>query len=542
VNTVFKRYAARVGVVAAAVAAAGAFAAGPAMAAEDPGANLGSLSFSPSSGVGQTNFSLVTSGGCPSGATNIVGFINSAANGWTDVVLVSNTSNNISTTGSFTVGVSNNLANTANANTLVLGPGRYDIFLRCQNRLATTNFGSFSGSINVGAAPGGDFTQAPYSTVVTNVDTTTSNVTATPNSGASGSAIALSASVAANSGSAIPTGEVDFFDGANQVGTATLDGTGLASTSTSGLGIGAHSITAKYVGATGFNASQSATGTPVTITAGAPVLTVKVNGTAVTSPATASATDTVLLSASVGGAGTCEFFDGTTSLGTAPASAGTCSKSLGSLPAKAYSFTAAFTPTGSATVSSAAFALTVNAASTGGAVTENINVTVPAGGLTISLNDGQDGEVNLSTPTLRPEGDYLTAGGSLDPVKVVDTRVGSAAGWEVRGALTGDFTGQDVSNTGASIKAENLGWSPSAPFATSANQVITPGPVVAPATPPLESSAASTGDGLASSRVLATASSGHARGTAVLGADLALTIPTSTLSGAYPAHLPPTDS
>jgi hypothetical protein len=170
-------------------------------------------------------------------------------------------------------------------------------------------------------------------------------------------------------------------------------------------------------------------------------------------------------------------------------------------------------------------------------VTENIHVTVPAGSLTISLNDGQDGEVNLSTPALRAQGDYLTAGGTLDAVKIVDTRVGAATGWELRGALTGDFTGQDVSNTGAIIKAENLGWTPLAPFSTSSSQTVTPGPAVSPATPPLESSAASTGDGLASSRVLASAASGHARGTAVVGADLALNVPTSTLSGAYTAHM-----
>jgi hypothetical protein len=536
VKILTKRRIARLGVAVAVVGAAGALAASPAMAAQDPGPNLGKLHFSPSTGTGSTNFNMVSEGPCPAAATNIVAFVNSTVTGWTDIVLLSNTTNGVSTTDPMTVGVTNNLFNTANANTLTLSPGQYDVFLRCQSRLGTTIYGSYTGSLTVGTAPGGDTSAAPYSEVVTKTDTTTSNVTATPPSGATGDAISLSATVAGVSGSAIPAGEVDFFDGATMVGSGTLNASGAASVSVTTLGLGAHSITAHYLGDAGFNASQSSAGTPVTIGAGVPVLTVKVNGSAVTSPATASASDTVLLSAAVAGAGTCEFFDGAASLGTATASSGTCAKSLGSLPAKAYSFTVAFTPTGGATVSSGAFSLTVNAATSGGSVTENIHVTVPAGSLTISLDTGQDGEVNLSTPSLRAEGDYLTAGGSIDPVKVVDTRVGTASGWQVRGVVT-DFTGQDVSNTGSTIKAENLGWTPLAPFSTSASQTVTPGPVVAPATPPLESSAASTGVALASSQVLASAASGHARGTAVIGADLALNLPTTTVSGAYAAQL-----
>src|SRR6476620_7509945 len=96
---------ASVGVLVAAIGAAGAIAAAPAMAAQDPGTNLGHLHFSPSTGTGSTNFNMVSDGPCPSGATNIVAFINSTANGWADVVLLGNTTNGVSTTGPMSVGV-----------------------------------------------------------------------------------------------------------------------------------------------------------------------------------------------------------------------------------------------------------------------------------------------------------------------------------------------------------------------------------------------------------------------------------------------------
>ena len=47
---------------------------------------------------------------------------------------------------------------------------------------------------------------------------------------------------------ATPSGAVAFYDGTTQLGTGTLSSTGEATFSTSGLGIGSHSITAFYGG------------------------------------------------------------------------------------------------------------------------------------------------------------------------------------------------------------------------------------------------------------------------------------------------------
>ncbi len=134
----------------AALGVAAVFTATSASAAEAPGPTLGTLSFSPATGKADTNFTMVSSAACPVGATNLVAFINNPAAGYTDVVLLSNTTNGISTTGPMSVGVSNNLYNTAIANSLPLPSGSYSVFLRCQSRLGTPA-GSFTGVITVTA-------------------------------------------------------------------------------------------------------------------------------------------------------------------------------------------------------------------------------------------------------------------------------------------------------------------------------------------------------------------------------------------------------
>ena len=63
--------------------------------------------------------------------------------------------------------------------------------------------------------------------------------------------------------SGAPTGAVTFFDGATQLGSSNLNGTGGASLSTSSLAVGSHSITAVYAGDSNFDGSTSAASTVV---------------------------------------------------------------------------------------------------------------------------------------------------------------------------------------------------------------------------------------------------------------------------------------
>ena len=83
--------------------------------------------------------------------------------------------------------------------------------------------------------------------------------------------VAFTATVTADDGA--PTGTVNFMDGSSVLGTATVDGSGRATLTTSLLAAGSHTITAVYAGATGFNGSvsegvtQTVTPAPLTITA-----------------------------------------------------------------------------------------------------------------------------------------------------------------------------------------------------------------------------------------------------------------------------------
>ena len=62
-----------------------------------------------------------------------------------------------------------------------------------------------------------------------------------------------------------PTGTVTFFDGATSLGTGVVNGSGVATFTTSGLAVGFHSITAQYAGDTNFGSSTSAAYTQVTV-------------------------------------------------------------------------------------------------------------------------------------------------------------------------------------------------------------------------------------------------------------------------------------
>src|SRR5581483_6361292 len=98
--------------------------------------------------------------------------------------------------------------------------------------------------------------------VVNKANTTTANVTSSANPSVFGQPVTLSTTVTATApGAGTPTGTVTFFDGATQIGTATLNGSGVGSITVSTFSVGSHSITVKYGGDGNFNASQTAAAT-----------------------------------------------------------------------------------------------------------------------------------------------------------------------------------------------------------------------------------------------------------------------------------------
>jgi hypothetical protein len=256
--------------------------------------------------------------------------------------------------------------------------------------------------------------------------------------------------------------------------------------------------------------SAGPTATTTTLTA-AP--TSATQGAGVTLTATVAASD----AAGTDAAGQVEFFDGTTSLGTAGVSGGTASTTVSTLPVGADSVTAQFEPT-SATAfagsTSSPVTVTITTAAPG---TETINVGIAAvtsGSLTLTVNSTP---VTLSTP--KNVGTDLDSTGALSPVTVTDSRLPGQPGWNATGSV-GDFT------SGANTLTGNaLGWTPAITTPNTANDV-TPGAAVASNNP-----------GLKTPAPLAAAAAGHGGGTSVLGAGLDLQIPFTQAAGNYSATL-----
>jgi hypothetical protein len=117
-----------------------------------------------------------------------------------------------------------------------------------------------TGSHSITASYSGDsnFT-ASVSTALSQVvqkAATTTTLSAAPGTANVNQSVALTATVTpGNSG--VPTGPVSFLDGVTQIGSASLNGSGLATFSTSTLAAGTHSITAVYGGDSNLNGSTS---------------------------------------------------------------------------------------------------------------------------------------------------------------------------------------------------------------------------------------------------------------------------------------------
>jgi hypothetical protein len=87
------------------------------------------------------------------------------------------------------------------------------------------------------------------------VQRTTTGLTSAPDPSGFGQPKVLTATVTGASGT--PTGTVSFLDGVTPLGTAPLNGSGVATLTVSSLGVGSHSLTAVYSGDSNFSASTS---------------------------------------------------------------------------------------------------------------------------------------------------------------------------------------------------------------------------------------------------------------------------------------------
>jgi hypothetical protein len=256
---------------------------------------------------------------------------------------------------------------------------------------------------------------APVSVTVGTLQASTTALVSSLNPSAGGQGVTYTATVTGSGGT--PTSTVTFLNGVTRIGTGTLNGSGVATLTTSSLIVGAHSITATYGGDTNFTSStstavaQTVTGAPSTV-----VLTSTLNPS--------GANVAITLTATVAGSGgtptgTVSFFDGTYWLASSTLTNGAATFSTSALPIGSHSITVQYS--GDTTFASgtsntvtqfvtgtkpSATALTslLNPSVKGQAVGFTATVTSTTGGTPTGIVTFFDGSASLGTATLNASG------------------------------------------------------------------------------------------------------------------------------------------
>jgi hypothetical protein len=186
-----------------------------------------------------------------------------------------------------------------------------------------------------------------------------------------GQNVMLTATV--SGGGSTPTGSVTFTDGSTSLGTFPLNGSGVASLSTTTLPVGPNSIQALYLGNASYADSSSATTVQVN---GIPTVTLSPSPGVVNQGLTETLTATVTGSGATP-TGNVTFYDGSTSLGSVPLTSGAAVLSTTTLPAGPDTITASYSGDGNYnSQTSLPATVTVNI--------QNVAFIHPGGWLTVS--------------------------------------------------------------------------------------------------------------------------------------------------------------
>lgn len=513
--------------VASTALAAGALVASTTASAQ--AADLGAFYLAPNTGTTSNTLTAVTQAGtkCPAGTTGYDILMDgpSVANN----LLQGNTSPGLAEdSDSVNMSVGQTFRAFFEREAIATPNGAYTLTMECVGPDFFTVTDTFTQTVtftSTGGAQNANFTSAAMPGL-----NTTTNLTG-PATATFGSPVTFNVAVEPDA----TNGQVQFKDGATNLGApVTVSGAGLASITTSALSGGSHSITAEYLGGSGFNASTSNTHA-INITAMSTSLSLA--GPAAPTAQYDAAAFTATVTPNV--AGTVRFFEGATTLANnVPVNgSGVATFSTTALLAGDHTIGAEFTPANPANASgSTATPVTHTVNPPAGLVrstSQTLTVNIDAGDLLISV-DG-DGQVDLGTAVVDPSGELLTASGAIDPIIITDTRAGDP-GWEVSGIVT------DFSNGIDAINGFNLGWTPVTPAAgdLSPNQAgaFVIGSAVAAANEQTATSTPLNGAlGLEASRVFGTAPDDSGNGTAHLNAGLQLNIPTDVSPGDYTALL-----
>jgi len=319
-------------------------------------------------------------------------------------------------------------------------PGRYEFVLRCQES-------EFLGSI-VEQWSGGVIFSSPtawsaISPAPPRAVPTTTLLTAAP--AETDWPPTLIATVSGDDSSP-PTGSVEFFDGTASLGSIDLDASGAARWGHRLFVAGTHAITGVYSGDHTF---QSSTGT---VSVDVTQAVFRTRTTLSVDPPSGPAYQAVTLGGHVidydapGAAaplGSCTFFDGAATVGTAPVGADrSCTMTSSAFAPGDHQFAIVFTPTDplqyEPSTSEAKAATYVD-----GGDGQTVVVTVPAGELSIFTPYTQTNPLDLGDMVLAADGSSFSATAEFREVTVTDTRAGNP-GWTA--SLTrADFVGPDGS-------------------------------------------------------------------------------------------------
>ncbi len=170
----------------------------------------------------------------------------------------------------------------------------------------------------------------------TSIGTITS-LASSPNPSVFGQLVVFTASVVPSSGTSVPTGTVSFMDGSTVLGSTPVNGSGVATFSTTSLAVGPHVINALYSGDATYNASSSTLTQTVNRANTATTLTSNRNPSNTGQPVTFTATVSPAIAT-----GVVRFLDGAVLLGSAPLNGGAATLTTSNLSTGVHSITAQY--------------------------------------------------------------------------------------------------------------------------------------------------------------------------------------------------------
>jgi hypothetical protein len=314
-------------------------------AAQSATTNVGTLTFSPATGLASDPVDLTTvskgpNTGCPTGSGSARGIINGPGQ-WINIPLIGTDTSNVSTTGEFHEPLGDTLGGIAAANSLSILVGKYDISLICQDADGVATFGSFDSSIWFTSA-----TQFQSTDPAVQVASTTTVVSASPVSPqALGTSVTFTAMVSPTSAA----GSVQFKDGNTSLGSAEAVSGGHATYATNALTAATHSISAVFTPSTNAYSASMATAISYVISNPSATSTATLVTSNPVSPVVAGAPVTFTATVTPTAAGSVQFKDNGVNLDSVQTvSGGHALLTTSALTAGVHSITAAFAPTDTA--------------------------------------------------------------------------------------------------------------------------------------------------------------------------------------------------